>query len=291
MLLRAVHRTVYRYRTPAFDSHNELRLMPLSDACQTCEAYELVIRPGAAVHAYQEPGGTVHHFGIREPHFELEVLSQSTVETHLANPYDGLNLIEDDWNAWTSASMRQSFAEYLTESPFVSFSPAVEALARALVAELRAECPAVGAFLVALSERIHALLDYQSGLTNVHTTLDEVLELKAGVCQDFAHLMLAVSRLAGIPARYVSGYLFGDGEDPMRGDHATHAWVECPLRDGSWLGIDPTNNLLANDHYIKIHTGRDYSEVTPTRGVYVGTPATSLEVQVWVERAETYATR
>jgi transglutaminase-like putative cysteine protease len=96
--------------------------------------------------------------------------------------------------------------------------------------------------------------------------------------------MLACVRALGIPGRYVSGYLFGGQASGVRGDQATHAWLECRLPDGRWFGLDPTNALVANDHYVRVHTGRDYADVTPTRGVYTGYRATTLDVSVHVER-------
>ncbi len=105
---------------------------------------------------------------------------------------------------------------------------------------------------------------------------------------DFAHLIWK-SRAAGrwgVPARYVSGYLYVAGVEGLRGEQATHAWVECLLPSGRWLGVDPTNDVLVNDRYIAVHSGRDYSDVTPTRGVYIGTPAKSLDVSVQVDRVD-----
>ena len=145
-------------------------------------------------------------------------------------------------------------------------------------------------YAIDLGERIHDLLAYDADATHVHTPLSYVIEHRAGVCQDFAHLMLACLRAKCVPARYVSGYLYSGGEG-LRGDEATHAWVECVLPDGRWLGLDPTNRCLANDHHIRVHTGRDYDEVPPTRGIYTGPQAERLEVEVSVVRVEGEGTR
>jgi transglutaminase-like putative cysteine protease len=146
---------------------------------------------------------------------------------------------------------------------------------------------AVVDFLLKLSRHLFESFSYDPDVTHVHSTVDEVLELGAGVCQDFAHVMIGCCRTQGIPARYVSGYLYSQQGSDMRGNEAMHAWVECALPDGRWLALDPTNNLLANDLYVRVHVGRDYSEVAPTRGVYMGTPAQSLEVTLSVERVQT----
>ncbi len=283
MILRAVHKTLYSYSTPSVESHNEVRLMPVTDESQTCLEFRLEIAPRAKVFSYNEPGGTVHYFGIRSEHPILEISAEAVVETHLENPFSGLNLLNPDREFYELDRTRQEFAEFLTESTYVSFHDEV-----CLIRDRASEGSNGSAadFLRQLGKWIHENLAYDPDATHVHTKLNEVLAIKAGVCQDFAHLMIACSRSAGIPTRYVSGYLYVRQGEGMRGDQATHAWVECLMPDGRWLAIDPTNDLLANDRYISVHTGRDYSEVTPTRGVYVGTPARSLDVSVSVNKVE-----
>lgn len=282
MLLAAVHRTLYRYPVPATDSHNEVRLMPLTDACQTCHSFRLRVAPHARVHHYREPAGTVHHFTLREPHSTLEVEGTAVVETHLSDPLHGVNLVTPDLDHYSQESVRQAYAEYLAPSPYVGIHP--EAAEIAEVTRRRSN-GSVADFAIVLNRMLHELLEYDPDVTHVHSTVEEVLRLRAGVCQDFAHAMIAICRAIGIPARYVSGYLYYRISEPVRGAQATHAWVEVPLPDGRWFAMDPTNNLLANDHYIRVHTGRDYRDVAPTRGVYVGLPAETLEVSVTVEPA------
>ena len=280
MILRAIHRTAYRYSMPSIDSHNEVRLMPLNDMSQSCSEFHLRVHPATKVFSYPEPGGTVHHFGLRSAHPYLEIVAEAVVETNLENPYAGLNLLEPDWDFYDLEVTRQDYAEFLTESPYVTLNEEV----RQIATRVRADSNGAAAdFLRRLTSWIYVSLDYDTDVTHVHSKLDEILAIKAGVCQDFAHLMIAFCRSIGIPSRYVSGYLFVHGEDGLRGDHATHAWVDCLLPSGRWLSLDPTNDLLANDRYIRIHTGRDYSDVTPTRGVYVGVPASELSVSVRVD--------
>lgn len=283
MLLRLTHRTTYHYRYPAQDSHNEVRLMPLNDSSQRCIDFRVRTNPEVNVYTYEEPGGTVHHFGIRSPHRDLDILAEGTVETLLANPFEGLDLVSKDWDYYADPKTQALFTEFLVPSPYVSDHP----VARAIGDEVRAGSDGtVAGFLIALNHAINERMDYDQDVTHVHSRLDEVVRLSAGVCQDFAHLMLACARSQGIPSRYVSGYLYVGQASGMRGDQATHAWVECRLPDGRWLALDPTNNLLANDRYIRVHTGRDYSEVAPTRGIYVGSAAESLKVSVRVVQAE-----
>ena len=287
MILRATHRTLYSYSMPSIESQNEVRLMPLTDASQTCIEFRLSINPHCRVFSYDEPGGTVHYFGVRSAHPLLEIVAEALVETHLENPFEGLNLLEHDWDFYELKSTRQANAEFLAESPYITLNDEVREIATQV---RKTSNESVTDFLLRLARWIHVSLTYDPDATHVHTKLHEVLVIRAGVCQDFAHLMIACCRILGIPSRYVSGYLFVGGADGMRGEQATHAWLECLLPSGRWLAVDPTNDLLPNDRYVAVHTGRDYSDVTPTRGVYVGTPAKSLDVSVSIDRLDVCST-
>lgn len=280
MILEATHRTRYVYPSPSRESHNEVRLMPLTDESQTCLLFSLDVRPGTPVFSYKNPGGTVHHFGVREPHETLEVVATACVETLRKNPYEGLDLLGEDWSFYASEEARQAHAEFLCDSPYVNLSKATERI----TAPLRQSTASVAGFLIQVNAHIHDLLVYDTEATHVHSTVDEVMSKRAGVCQDYAHLMIACCRSQGIPTRYVSGYLYG-GEG-IRGEQATHAWIDCLLPDGRWLSLDPTNNILAHDHHIRVHTGRDYTDVAPARGVYVGPPASVMDVSVTVVAQE-----
>ena len=276
MLLRALHRTTYRYPFASRESHNEVRLKPLDGPFQRCLAFDLWVDPATNLFSYVEQGGTVHHFVVRTPHTALTIEAETTVETLLANPFEGLNLVERDWGE--EAILAERYPEFLASTPRVPILDVAREIADSVPAT-----ESVAAYAILLGERIHDLLLYDPDATHVNTPLGYVIEHRAGVCQDFAHLTLACLRAKGIPARYVSGYLYA-GSEGLRGDEATHAWVECALPGGRWLGLDPTNRCLANDHHIRVHTGRDYDEVPPTRGIYTGPLAERLEVAVRVER-------
>ena len=282
MILRAIHRTRYSYPTPSVDSHNEVRLMPLTDSSQSCLQFHLQVDPNSRIFHYQEPGGTVHYFGVRHSHATLEITAEALVETMRENPFEGLNLLEPDWGGYPS-SIRQDQAEYLAPSPYIELNEEVLTIAESARRESNGS---VADFLLRLAHWMHQSFTYDPDATHVHSKLHEVLTLKAGVCQDFAHLMIACCRSQGIPSRYISGYLYVGGADGMRGEQATHAWLECMLPNGQWLGVDPTNDLLVNDRYVAVHVGRDYTDVTPTRGVYIGGPANFLHVSVDVERID-----
>ena len=278
MILHAVHRTRYEYPFPSVESHNEVRLMPLSDACQTCLDFQLEVTPRTKVFCYDDVGGTVHNFSVRDAHSILEVVATATVETLLSDPFSGLDLMTDDWGSYREEALRQANVEYLVETRYTPFLDEVGKI----VELVRTPTMSVARFLIELNGFLNKYLSYDPDATHVYSTLEEVVKARAGVCQDFAHLALACARYVGIPSKYVSGYLYGGPGSYLRGELATHAWFECLMPDGRWLALDPTNNLVASDHYIRVHTGRDYSDVAPTRGIYIGGPTSKLEVSVKV---------
>jgi transglutaminase-like putative cysteine protease len=170
--------------------------------------------------------------------------------------------------------------EFLSPSTFVLASPALDAL-RTEIRLNRGNDPLV--MVRRLMGEIYARFEYSPRSTRVDSPIDEALAARRGVCQDFAHIFLALVRPLGIPARYVSGYLFRDvGSSDRSADGATHAWVEVLLPDLGWIGFDPTNNLVAEDRHVRVAIGRDYADVPPTRGVYKGVSAVRTELGVSV---------
>ena len=284
-----IHRTTYHYPVGATGSQNEVRLMPLHDKSQALLAFELRTTPQSHIHWYEEPGGMVHTFGISEPHTELDIIAESLIETFPKPAFWGLNLIHPDVSIYFSESAREQFAEYLLPSLYVDHgSGALEFMPRI---DHQNDC--VANYMVTLCSAVHAFLEYRQDVTSVHTSVNEVVAIRGGVCQDFSHFMIACCRDQGIPARYVSGYLVSEGEEHLRGEMATHAWVEVPIYDElgqtfRWLSLDPTNNLVASDRYVRVHTGVDYSDVSPIKGTYIGLPASSMDVKVRVRRYENY---
>ncbi len=300
MRLRVLHTTRYEYPTPAIDSHNEARLEPLSDEDQTCLDFTIKTSPSAKMYRFELPTGGVHHFGIRLPHRSLTITANSLVETKVACPIVSLPSDSPLDLFGSSPELKQEFAEYLSWTKRVLFFPEIAQIA--LKVE-RTTGGGVVEFVQELNRKLYRDFAYSPGTTDVNTPLLEVLESKMGVCQDFAHLMLAVCRYRGIPARYVSGYLYTGqkenlfeseseeeysecGEDELHqglvsGD-AMHAWVECLLPDRRWHGLDPTNNVLTDHRYVKVHLGRDYGDVPPLRGVFRGPASQKLEVSVRV---------
>jgi transglutaminase-like putative cysteine protease len=280
MLLRIYHETTYHYPTPVSDSYMEARLRPWSDADQGCADYSLATTPSARLHQCRTPFAWVDFFNILAPHDRLRLVSEATVIAMPRNPFERLGLREGDWPTLADDDWRGRFWEYLQPAP----EPEVADAACRMAAELRRDAgEGVAHFLVALNHHIHQSFEYDPRATSVTTPLAEVLAQRRGVCQDFSHLMLAVTRSAGVPARYVSGYLHV--EDPAKGHGAMHAWVEAYVPEAGWIGFDPTHGLLADHNYIKVGVGRAYSDVPPTRGVYRGPQEQSLEVEVRVTAA------
>ncbi len=264
----------------------EARLRPLSVAGeQECHSYVIGIEPEVTVFSYEQPGqmGTVNHFVVRgDPHTSLTIHAESTVETLNAKPFAGLDLLALDWESRLEASVASDYAEYLSPTPLVPLASVWSGPEAA---------PSVLAYAQALSAEIYGQFEYVPGATEISTPLSEFVALKRGVCQDYAHLMLSAARAHGVPARYVSGYIYAGGDAGTHGAGATHAWVEIYLPHAKvWKGFDPTNNILVGDKHIKIAVGRDYADVPPTKGILRAKPgqplptATDLVVDVRVEQ-------
>jgi transglutaminase-like putative cysteine protease len=278
MKLRISHRTAFRYESPISESHNELRLQPVSDERQDCRSFVVRIFPVTKLSHYIDFFlNRVHFFELSEPHAELSVESMSLVET----------TVPPAPSAHRQAAMAELAPLARTDVcyDFVQSSTLVTLNAEAW----RAAQDAAGGIdevltaADAIMRHIHGSFTYDAAATTVQTRMDEALRLRRGVCQDYAHVMIGLCRSLKIPARYVSGYIFnGGGERALIGADATHAWCEVYLPEFGWHGLDPTNNKPADDHYVKVAVGRDYADVPPVRGTYRGSSAQAMEVKVSV---------
>lgn len=265
MRLKIDHTTVFTYDSAVSEAHTEWRLKPLQAGGQRVNSFALVIEPSGAVQEYTDRyGNGVYHFDVLASHQRQRVSSHSEVITaeSFVDETRELSLLEE--------------YDYLMPSRYVSCEDAILRFSARLAAEGSAHQRAL-----ALMAAVHAALTYVPGVTDVHTTAGEVLALGRGVCQDFAHLMLSACRCQGLPARYVSGYLYS----PSAGDGnaASHAWVDVFVGGYGWLSLDPTHNSPQTDHYVRVAVGRDYDDVPPTRGVYKGTAREQLAVEVHVQ--------
>jgi transglutaminase-like putative cysteine protease len=267
MLLRICHTTRFEYQMPAYDSHNEVRMKPLDSVSQRCVEFELEITPGTSVVEYNDYyGNRVHGFSIHEPHPGLIVAAKSIVECMAgsqppATPIPFGEFLLDDH---TRGLIEYDF---LSASRHVPFS---EPMRKFFWLTKPDPSEDVAAYANRVVTFIRDQFIYEPGMTKVHSTADEILTVGGGVCQDFAHLTIGVLRLAGLPARYVSGYLAPAAKAGIEtiGAQASHAWLEAQLPGQGWTGFDPTNGCLVDERHIRVAIGRDYSDVPPMRGTY-----------------------
>ena len=274
------HVTRFTYETPITESVMEARMQPRSDGSQRCHHFALTTAPHARVLTYQDhDGNAVHHFDIPGRHSRLTVTAEALVDCG-APPSLPETIGLGEWTAIDALHASGAWFEYLAPSGFARPSPLLEAFAQELYLT-REEDPLVLARR--LMRELHGRLEYRPRSTRVDSPIDEALLTRCGVCQDFAHIFIALARQLGIPSRYVSGYLFREAASDVRpAEDATHAWVECYVPSLGWIGLDPTNDVFAGEGHVRVAAGRDYSDVPPTRGVYKGVSAVRTELAVSV---------
>ncbi|MBS44579.1 MAG: hypothetical protein CMH83_15730 [Nocardioides sp.] len=282
------HTTTYTYDKPVSDSLGVAHLRPRVLPWQTVEDYEVQVAP--APNDLREDldhyGNHVTYFQLTEPHQRLVVEGRGTVE--VLTPVHAEETLVTPWErlrplVQTAAPLAWTATDVALPSPLVDQVPGAHDYA---TASLRPGRP-VGEAVTDLMHRIHADFEYDDTATTVTSTIAHVLEARAGVCQDFAHLLLACLRGHGLAARYVSGYLSTDpppGRERVVGADASHAWVEVWLGGDDWLALDPTNDQWAGDRYVTVAWGRDYGDVPPLKGV-IFTEARKSTMQVAVDVA------
>jgi transglutaminase-like putative cysteine protease len=285
VLLAVRHSTRYQYDEPVRESVMELWMQPQKRANQRLISFDLELDPAAQLFSYADTfGNAVYHFDLPQPHDRLTIMARSAVETEepAALP-DGLD--RGEWDRLKSAFVRGEHFDFLHPHGFAEPTAALVAfVAEKKLEELRVRDPLNA--VRDLSRAVYEAFAYEAGVTRADSPIDDVLKARKGVCQDFAHVMIAICREWGIPARYVSGYLFTDRKAGDRSDpDATHAWVEVFLPSLRWVGFDPTNNIVAAERHIACAVGRDYSDVPPSRGVYKGEAESELAVGVTVRKA------
>ncbi|MCE0499189.1 MAG: transglutaminase family protein [Methylacidiphilales bacterium] len=283
MIFNIVHTTAYEYSAPAIESFTELRVRPRQSNRQNVYSHVTEVEPRAALEEFTDYyGNTVECLSVPFRHRCLTVTSRSTVETlpH-KDALSGLDLTVSEAVRLNWPHRRELF-DFLMPSMHAPITPELETLSKQ-------QLPSSGSFsesMLGLCTFIFKNFTYMPGVTDVRTPLTELLQRRAGVCQDFAHLMIALIRCAGLPARYVSGYIETEssGTPNLVGATASHAWVEVYLPNGLWVGIDPTNNILEGERHVQIGIGRDYHDVSPLRGVFKGAERQYLSVGVTVSR-------
>ena len=285
MLLDINHITEFQYAEAVRESVMEVWMQPRKGGGQRLVNFELETDPAAQLFSYADAyGNAVYHFDAPRPHTRLRITARASVDTEMeVAPTTPLDMGE--WDRLRSDFVRGENFDFLRHHGFAAQSPAlIEFVVGSGIERLRVQDPLSA--VRALSETIYRAFAYQPGVTDAQSPIDVALAAKRGVCQDFAHIFIAICRSWGVPARYVSGYLFtdralGDRSDP----DATHAWVEVYLPSLRWVGIDPTNNTMAGERHIVVAVGRDYNDVPPTRGVFKGDSDSLLAVAVAVSRS------
>jgi transglutaminase-like putative cysteine protease len=281
MILEVQHETHLSYSALVTESIAEARMEPPSDAAQTCRSFALSVTPQTDVFRYRDGlGNTVHHFNLLQAHREVRILAASIVETH-PRTLDPL-AVRIDYPLDLSA-VDLDILDFLKMDGPVRPTPRLNPL----LEELRpTEAATVGELVLRVADYIYSHFEYAPAVTLAHSPIDDVLQQGKGVCQDFTHLMIAILRSFGVPARYVSGYIHRPNKDSQ-----SHAWCEVWLPGLGWLGIDPTNNCRVNDHFVKVATGRDFTDVPPNKGIYRGEALERIFVRVETRELESLPSR
>jgi transglutaminase-like putative cysteine protease len=279
------HLTKFRYSAPVSESVMQLRMHPRSEGPQRCMNFQVTVTPRAGVRSYRDYlGNVVHHFDVPSAHRQLTIVAETMVDV-AAQPALPANLGADVWERLDAHIAARDFWEMLAPSQFSQWTAGLEEFARELTLptgrEARGRDPLET--LLGLNSAVYQAIAYVPKSTRVDSPVDDALRSRQGVCQDYAHIMIALVRRLRIPCRYVSGYLFHRKEARTRSSEgATHAWVEAYLPDLGWIGLDPTNNVAAGESHVRTAVGRDYADVPPTRGVFKGGASSELTVAVRV---------
>ncbi|MCS7026219.1 MAG: transglutaminase family protein [Bryobacteraceae bacterium] len=276
------HTTRFQYDKPVTETVMEVRKHPRTEGNQRCLNHVLRVTPRARVFSYRDYlGNIVHHFDVPGRYTRLVLVAESLVE--LEPPAELIPLTADDWAELDYLVQHGDYWEMLTPSHFARPSHELHQLRMELNIQREADPLTT---VLAAKQKIHDFFEYQPSLTRVDSPIEEAIRLRKGVCQDFAHIYIAIMRELRIPARYVSGYLFHNRAIDRSAEGATHAWVEVLLPKNGWVGVDPTNRLVACERHVRTAIGRDYADVPPTRGVYKGEAKGELSVTVRVTQSE-----
>jgi transglutaminase-like putative cysteine protease len=274
---RIHHKTKYNYETPVRDSANQIVLFPIKDEFQEVVSQELKITGDPELEIFKDfYGNEIGSFMRAEPHDELIIDSKVEVITKSRPAPVEDHSGERSWEHLHQTRFQAPYIDFLKQEQF----DALDELKRLAISKQSAGHAPLAA-TQELNDFVYNNFKYIKGVTNVETTLDEIWKLKAGVCQDFAHILLMMLRIINIPARYVSGYIC-PGIGQMRGEGATHAWVQAYIPFYGWLGLDPTNNCMTGDMYVRLAVGRNFSDCSPVKGTYKGKSGHVLEVGVSV---------
>ena len=276
MLIEIEHRLHFEYGDFIHESFMELRMEPPTDARQVLRSFYLAVGPPTQVARYSDWNGNwVHHFGVTDYHDRIEVLVRSAVSTGPApvslEELRGAPAVASD----SGAAALGPLLDFVAFGGPVVRSRDLERLAARLPV---GEAAPIGEQVDAMGRFLLEQFEYRKGVTDFKSSVQAILSERAGVCQDFAHLMLSLLRLRGVPCRYVSGYLHvaGDSEEPSQ----SHAWIEVHVPEIGWVPFDPTHAQVPDENYVVVARGRHYDDVPPNRGIYRGNAEESLHAAV-----------
>ena len=285
MRLDICYRTKFAFDAPVRESQNELRACPVTNERQQLLSYRVTVEPSARMLSFTDYWGTrVDHFGVTESHGDLEVVAEASVETQDPPAHSAASAME----SLGDPDFLNEHDEFLKPTRHTDWDEAMVQRARELAEAGGSDV--VGA-VSQLNEFVGDRLAYEPGTTEIGQPIADVLANGVGVCQDYAHLAVALCRSISIPARYVSGYLFSsnDRTGSIEGDFVrvqTHAWFEAAVPGQGWLPLDPTNRLAVGRQHVKIGHGRDYDDVPPLRGVYSGPGTPEVDASVEIRRMD-----
>jgi transglutaminase-like putative cysteine protease len=275
MLLQLTHTTDLTYSDMINESIMELRMAPRQEQDQHRLSFKLSLGPAASVTSYFDwLGSTVHTFTITAFHRAIRIIATSVVETDRRRAE--VQHFSDPWPPISGEQIDYSLYDHLQFGGPIIDSPALQDLVKILHPQ---PGMALGELALRILHLINEKFTYKKGITSAASPITDILKTGQGVCQDFTHLMIAVSRAMGIPARYVSGMVHPDAEK-YRGFSQTHAWCELYFPGNGWIGFDPANNCIIGPNFVKVAVGRDFRDVPPNKGLYRGNAQESIEVQV-----------
>lgn len=270
MILEIQHETHLSYTEPVTESIAEVRMEPVSEAGQRCHSFHLSVTPSTGIFRYADGfGNRVHHFNVLPPHREMRVLAASIVETATRR----VSLADSTARyPLDPSSQPLDLLEYLSLRGPVRHTARLDPILETLKP---GEGQPLGQVIERVADYIHQKFQYARDVTLASSPIDDVLRHGKGVCQDFTHLMIAILRSFAIPARYVSGYIHREADGSQ-----SHAWCEVWFPDLHWVGFDPTNDRITDDHFVKVATGRDFSDVPPNKGLFRGKATETIRVRV-----------
>ncbi len=271
------HTTQYSYSNPVFESANKILLYPFNDMNQQLVNHKLTISGNPNIFSYLDDfNNRVGFFTYVPPHKTLIISSEAEIISKRIDLPEEKTSAKDQWKFIEEMAKSIDYLPFLTLEKIDAIEP-LKGLLKTMID--KNDYPLEN--VKRLCDYINKNFNYQKGVTNVFTTIDEVWKLKSGVCQDFTNVLIQLCRMIKIPTRYVSGYVFAN--EGLRGAGATHAWAEIFIPAYGWLGIDPTNNCIANQFHIRLAVGRNYNDCAPVKGVFKGNETQLMDVKVHLD--------